>query len=290
MALAAASRREFVMCAPFAKERVVAEVLSAVREGVGIRLFTRWRPDEVAAGVSDTAVLSVVRSRGGSVHLFDRLHAKYYRNEENTLVGSANLTATALGWNRNPNLELLVAPLRGDAFAKIEQVLMEGCTVATDALAQEVDKIAALLPVTVPEVEVVEGIPSPQLWIPSLRMPSDLYQAYRLGASSLASRSGVAAAADLNYLDLPPGLEKDQFDQLVGHRIRTQPLFIQIDEYIKAPRRFGEMRRWLSEVAELDRSRAEDSWQTLMRWMFEFMPERYRRTTARHTEIISLAT
>src|SRR6478752_6932644 len=108
MELAAASRREFVMCAPFAKESVVSKVLSAVPKGVRIQLFTRWRPDEVAAGVSDTRVLSVVRSRGGAVYLYDRLHAKYYRNENDALIGSANLTATALGWGSNPNLELLV--------------------------------------------------------------------------------------------------------------------------------------------------------------------------------------
>lgn len=62
--LAASSRREFVMCAPFAKAAVVREVLAAIPEGVQIALYTRWRPDEVAAGVSDTEVLPAVRGRG----------------------------------------------------------------------------------------------------------------------------------------------------------------------------------------------------------------------------------
>src|SRR5690348_14297285 len=81
MELAASSREEFVMCAPFAKEAVVERVMSAVPVDVRVVLYTRWRPEEVAAGVSDTQVLQVLRSRGGPVYLHNRLHAKFYRNE-----------------------------------------------------------------------------------------------------------------------------------------------------------------------------------------------------------------
>src|ERR1700758_8643 len=99
MDLAASSRCEFVMCAPFAKQAVVSRVMSVVPNDVEVALYTRWRPEEVAAGVSDTQGLPILRSRGGVVYLHDRLHAKFYRNESQVLLGSANLTATALGWS-----------------------------------------------------------------------------------------------------------------------------------------------------------------------------------------------
>lgn len=288
MELAAASRREFVMCAPFAKEGVVSEVLSAVPEGVRIQLFTRWRPDEVAAGVSDTQVLPAVRSRGGVVYLYDRLHAKYYRNEHDALIGSANLTATALGWRPNSNLELLVASTDSD-IEVVERILGVESVLATEEIAREVDSLAALLPVFAPSAEVVKRAASPGLWIPRLRIPSDLYTAYRDGALALASRSGEAAAEDLSVLELPPGLDRAQFDALVGHRLRNQSLFRQIDHFLSAPRRFGEMRRYVRRILGCDQDQAEESWQTTMRWMFEFMPDRYLRNTFRHSEVVSLA-
>lgn len=287
--LAAASQREFVMCAPFAKEHVVTKVLSAVPAGVRVWLFTRWRPEEVAVGVSDTQVLSVVRSRGGVVYLYDQLHAKYYRNEQDVLLGSANLTATALGWNQNPNLELLVTSTQ-DAIETVEHILYKNCMVATDQLAREVDEIAALLPSVVRDVPAVRDAGRPDIWIPSLRMPSDLYTAYRYGSSSLAARSGEAAAEDLSVLDLPPGLDRGQFEALVAHRLRNMPVFAHIEDFLSEPRRFGEMRQLLARIARIDRKLAEESWQTTMRWMFEFLPQRYQCSTFRHSEVVSLTT
>lgn len=285
MELAAESRREFVMCAPFAKECVVSQVLSAVPDDVSIRLFTRWRPDEVAAGVSDTGVLGAVRSRGGAVLLHDRLHAKYYRHENGALIGSANLTATALGWSRNPNLELLIRS-RDPEISPLEEYLSAHSIVATDEIAREVDAIAAMLP-SVEVDEVIERGADPGIWIPALRMPSDLFAAYDGGPSSLATRSAGAAAADLQVLDLPVGLRRDQFYSLVGHRLSSQPVFAKIDEYLTQPRRFGEMRGMLSRGVGLDRDQAEQSWQTLVRWMLEFLPTRYAHSTFRHSEVVS---
>jgi hypothetical protein len=217
LGLAAASQREFVMCAPFAKATVVAEVVSAVPAGVRIVLFTRWRPDEVAAGVSDTEVLAVVRERGGVVYLHDRLHAKYYRNEESALIGSANLTATALGWTSTPNLELLVAS-SDNGIDLMERELIANGIIATDEIAQEVDTIAELLPAGNEALENPVQSMGSAYWIPYLRMPSDLFAAYEYGSACLASRSAEAAAADLSALDLPPGLSREQFDVLVARR------------------------------------------------------------------------
>jgi hypothetical protein len=285
--LAAASRREFVMCAPFAKEAVITDVIAVVPGGVEIVLYTRWRPDEVAAGVSDTEVLNVLRSRGGVVYLHDRLHAKFYRNEDRVLLGSANLTATALGWAPTPNLELLVE----SDFASIvamERVLSVESAVATDQLAREVEEIAKLLPTHAIHEEVPTPTQPVDLWVPSLRMPSDLFTAYSSGGQSLTARSSAAAAIDLAVLDLPVGLDRAQFDTLVGHRVRQQPFFQNLDGYLDQPRRFGEVRQKISQLKGFNRAQAEDAWQTTMRWMLEFLPRRYGRDVYRNSEVFSI--
>lgn len=285
--LAADARQDFVMCAPFAKEAVVSKVVAAVPGGVRILLFTRWRPDEVAAGVSDTEVLQVIRSRGGVVYLHDRLHAKFYRNERRALIGSANLTATALGWMHQPNLELLVTS-DDNQIGSLERTLIASSVVATDQIAQEIEEIAGQLP-TLTTIEAVDEEANDAIWIPALRMPSDLFKAYKDGAGSLASRSASAATVDLRALELPTGLTRVQFDLLVANRLLRQPIFTHIDEFLDESKRFGEMRDLVSRVAGLDRDQADESWQTIVRWMLEFLPKRYMHNTYRHSEVVSLA-
>lgn len=284
--LAASARHKFVMCAPFAKQMVIDRLLEKIPAGVELLLITRWRPEEVAAGVSDTTVLESMWSRKGVVYLHDRLHAKYYRNESQVLLGSANLTATALGWSAVPNLELLVE-VRSDHIEWLENLLLAEGVVATQAMADEVEGIAKLLPkgVTAELREKVAGDAAPVEWIPQLRAPSSLYSAYVKGVGLLTTRSAPAAAADLAALDLPPGLDERQFKHLVGHRLRVRPLFIELDQFVEKPRRFGEVSRMLAERNSCDRVEADEVWQTVMRWMLEFMPDRYERHIVRHTEV-----
>lgn len=286
--LAQTSRREFVMCAPFAKEAIVERVLSAVPADVDLVLYTRWRPEEVAAGVTDTGVLGLLQARGGKVFLHDQLHAKYYRNETGVLLGSANLTAAALGWSPRPNLELLT---RSDEnrISALERQLSSESSEATKELADEVDRVAALLPKREPGTALCDRAPCPVpggLWIPQLRLPSDLYVAYSDGIDALTERSGTAAAIDLAFLDLPAGLAKEPFEAVVGHRILSQPLFQKIDRFLLQPRRFGEVRRRIEELVNLERPQAELVWQIIMRWIFEFQPHRYSYEVHRHSEVV----
>lgn len=136
-----------------------------------------------------------------------------------------------------------------------------------------------------------EAVPSGsdvQVWIPSLRMPADLFTAYSSGTSALAARSAVAAAGDLAVLDLPAGLSRPQFEILVGHRLRSQALFKSIDDLLSQPRRFGEVRQLIGSLAGCGRAEADEHWQTTMRWMLEFLPKRYSHRVFRHSEVVSL--
>jgi phosphatidylserine/phosphatidylglycerophosphate/cardiolipin synthase-like enzyme len=126
------ARSTLTLCAPFVKGPVLKRVLDATAESVSVELFTRWRPEEVAAGVSDTVVLDIAESRGGRVLLCDRVHAKFMRFDDRVLIGSANLTATALGWTALPNLELLIeVPANTAQLRELEDRLRRESIVAT---------------------------------------------------------------------------------------------------------------------------------------------------------------
>ena len=96
---------------------------------VFVRIVTRWRAREVAAGVSDLAVFEITNDRRNTaLDLLDDLHAKLYLADNKGLIGSANLTAPALGWATRNNVEILMAVRRGDPdVERLLKTLGYGC-------------------------------------------------------------------------------------------------------------------------------------------------------------------
>jgi len=286
------ARRRALLCAPFAKSAVVERLLAALGPGVEIELFTRWRPEEVAAGVSDPAVLGPVQERGGSVFLCDSLHAKLFRFDERNLIGSANLTAKALGWTADSNLELLVEAEAGlTALTALESELRATSVRATEEIAAEVERVAALLP-RAAKSDPPGQEPAPVgpavggLWRPHLREPRDLFVAYAEGLERLSEASATAAAADLASLEIAAGLDRERFEDLVGTRLLQAPLIQRVDDLLARSRRFGEVRDVFAAGLGLDREEANHAWQTAMRWMLYFLPQRYERSVPSHSEIM----
>ena len=121
--LMAAAEEEIVLAAPFIKVSALAGVLEHASQRVRVTCITRWRAEEVAAGVSDLAVFDVLGARAGAtLLLWPRLHAKYFRADHRCLIGSANVTGRALGWVRPANVELLVGlPSTHPRLAAFEQ-------------------------------------------------------------------------------------------------------------------------------------------------------------------------
>lgn len=284
--IARSATRELVLCAPFAKVGVVERLLAVVQRAPEVLLFTRWRPEEVAAGVSDTAVLGAVEARGGRVLLHDRLHAKYYRNQDQAVLGSANLTGAALGWAPGVNLELL-APAELSVCRGLEELLLAESVVATEAIAEQVDQIAAQLPRAEPALpDLKQEADDLGAWTPALRQPSDLFLAYRDGIERLSAASSQAALRDLRHLEIPTGLDKKQFYGVVASRLLQQPVVRAVDIELAEPRRFGHMTAMLDRLLQVGAEEASQRWQSLMRWLLEFLPHRYGRRVNNWSEII----
>ena len=114
--LVAAAEREVILCAPFVKAKVLRIILEAVPPAVPVRIVTRWRPAEIASGLSDLEVYDIAKERlHTELRLLDSLHAKLYVADNDCLVGSANLTAAALGWRPDPNVEILLHVSRSNS-------------------------------------------------------------------------------------------------------------------------------------------------------------------------------
>ncbi|WP_278392250.1 phospholipase D family protein [Sphingobium yanoikuyae] len=221
----ARAEKNVLLCAPFIKLGVARRLLAAVGSDVAVEIVTRWHAEEVAAGVSDLAVFDLVASRPGiTMRLLDNLHAKLYAADDQLLAGSADLTATALGWCDDPNLELLM-PVPADA----EAVLRCRAALAAARLATAEERAAIQA--------VVDGLERPPLpnsktvddamagpWLPKLAAPERLYSAYVPSARDRLTRSAIEAADhDLQALAIAPGLTEPVFRNQVAERFSTMP-------------------------------------------------------------------
>ncbi|MFM6208190.1 phospholipase D family protein, partial [Planktothrix sp.] len=93
---------EIIIAAPFIKASILKKLLDSIKSGLPIKCVTRWFPEEVLAGVTDLEVWLIIESYpNSSLWLRNDLHAKYYRADQQCLIGSANLTANALGWSHH---------------------------------------------------------------------------------------------------------------------------------------------------------------------------------------------
>jgi hypothetical protein len=302
-ALCSEAKGTVVLVAPFAKAPIIDRLFAQINPRVAIRCVTRWRPDEILSGVSDIEIWESIRARkGAELWLHPSLHAKYYRVDDSCLVGSANLTATALGYTPRPNLELLLSvPNNHPDLVGFEQQIFKNAVRVTDEFYEYVQAtISGLKSDFIKEKIIAFDLrPEPQnliaplvgaeAWLPTLRNPKDLYVVYSGRVYELTTASQYAALLDLQELDIPPGFSKKAFESCAAMVLLQKPMIQKIDAFIAQPRRFGSVKEFLSKQACADIEDFDPSiaWQTLMRWLLYFFKDRYKVEQTNYSEVFS---
>lgn len=279
------AREELLLVAPFIKVNTLSTLLAEVAPSVQVTCVTRWRLEEILAGVSDIEVWPLLKKRPNSqLYLRSDLHAKYYRADQQVLVGSANLTNAALGWSNRPNFELLINNLHEKPF---EHLLFNNAFLVDDGLYQHIYQAVLsgysqdnhtdeLISETLNETnELFET--------PRLRHPESLYVAYSKGLNQLSVSSTLAVQNDLALLQIPLGLEKHAFESYVAFQLLQLPLIREIDNFLIVPRRFGAVTKFLEGYVQ---GNSTFIWQTIMRWLLYFLPERYEVNVYSYSEVI----
>jgi len=298
------AERELLLVAPFIKLTTLSQLLHKVKLSVVVKCVTRWRPEEIATGVSDIEVWRLLRDRpNSSLWLKNDLHAKYYRADLHCLVGSANLTQTALGWSSYPNLELLIpAASNNPILQSFEQELTRKMIQVDDDLYEQMKlTVEHFLHSQGSTVAITDDDYYPtqskddmdacpvdfDQWIPTLRRPEYLFFAYTGQKNRLTEISWNLAHNDLQVLHIPNYLTKDAFNTYVGALLLQMPIIKHIDEFVRVPQRFGAVVNLLKSLpcANDPEFHAEQSWQTLMRWLCYFLPNRYALSIPNHSEV-----
>jgi hypothetical protein len=289
----AAAKRSLVIAAPFVKVGALKAIFEVVPENIEILIYTRWRPEEVARGVSDTAILPLVESRAGSVWLCDTLHAKIFLVDyEYALIGSANVTAAGLGLSKSPNFEILTPlSIETAVAAQFLRDLHERSRQATPEIAKSV--IAAAAAFQIPDVlldpdsdnEIVEY---PRRWVPRFRSPDRLFDLYADPDWRSSVKPNDLALLDLLGMQVPRSLDRKAFELHVRERVLMSPAVLAIDAMLTEPQRFGALtdalRNFDPELSHADR---QNLLQISLRWMLYFASDIYELSSPKYSEIVS---
>lgn len=280
-----------VIAAPYIISPTIRRLLDAIPDTVSeCTCITRWLPEDIASGVCDLEILDdLAQARGGRLLVHPHLHAKYYSNGAQSLVGSANLTARGLGWYTPSNVELLVAlPPEFAGLAAWEQSLLNSAVEATAQLREQIrlqaeDLKQAGLPRHVPEVEDGAGEEEePALWVPQCPTPDRLWQVYRgRGADTMVSSALEATQDDLVALSPPQGLTQDLFKAYVPGILKQMPLLVEIDKLASSGLTDTKAHEFLADrLGGTDQEVDYDGvWRVVKQWLVHFFPDTYRLET-----------
>ncbi|UCI07327.1 phospholipase D family protein [Mesorhizobium sp. B1-1-8] len=266
-----------LLCAPFIKLGVAKRLLAAISPNVAVEIVTRWHAEEVAAGVSDLAVFDLAVSRPGvTMRLLDNLHAKLYASDHSLLAGSANLTATALGWCDDPNLELLIAVRPDDEAVVRCRLALSAARLATAGERAAIQAVVdgfqrPLLPAGKPVDEALA-----ELWLPKLAAPERLYAAYLPSARERLTSSSIEAADhDLRALAIEPNLNEAAFRARVAERFSTMPAVSTVLTAAQDDLSDAAATELVQTLVGTSDMSAIARWQIVREWLTYFLREKY---------------
>lgn len=285
------AERELLIVAPFVKVEALRRLLSKRRATAEVTFVTRWRADEIALGVSDVGAFDVIAELSGKTFLVNRLHAKYFRSDSRVLMGSANVTATALGWARTPNLELLGEIPRDESSYSFERTLFAEGIEVDEQLASRFREIELEVrssdpnPVGPEAAQATDEGPDLLRLLP--RDPRDLWLAYISENDLLSPDQSGRMRELLRYLGLPVGLQDEgSLVAAAGAAMWLDPIVAEFYRWLEVDRRFGEVTDFIQERTQSSREAASYDAQTLLRALLHFLPTRFQSDRPRYSEIV----
>lgn len=281
-ALVNGAQQHVLLCAPFIKVKVLRTILSRVNEDVSVRIITRWRAAEVASGISDLEVFELTHERPHTkLALLDDLHAKLYLADNDGLAGSANLTATALGWADRSNVELLLPVTRADKEVTRLLQRLDYAEPATYSIRSAIEAEAAALKTV--ELDEGKGVSDSLLtapsraWLPSCAAPERLYLIYEnAGTTTVVEGTREDGLADLRALHVPSGLPPKVFEEEVHSTLLMMPAFRQIIDRLPKGLTDSEGTSAVLEVRpDLNQPQAALQWRIVRDWISEFFRDEF---------------
>ena len=283
------AQNDVLIIAPFIRTEALSRLINFIGKQVAIKIVTRWRPSDLVAGASDLGVFDLAQKRQIPLFLRNDLHAKLFIADSTCLVGSANITATGLGFRVPANFELLVEiPRTSPEIVDFEKILFNGAIQATkelqnqlQILIDDLDKSDTITSrITDQESTITALYPN---WVPQTMNPEELYSVYLDDVSKL-SRTAKIMKQELQPFGLPSGLTIKDFRAWIASSISQTPLVNMVDEHIKEHGAINEthLQKVLITIGvDTKKYSSHNVLQVLERWLTYFLSSDFE--TARDT-------
>lgn len=263
--------QNLLIAAPYIKEDALSRVLAAVQADASLTCITRWNPHDLAVGASDAECRSMVVDSGGAFMLHPSLHAKFYRVDDEVLIGSANLTSSAMGWSPQPNLEILCRAGEDFDSLSFQQQLLNGAREMSDDEFQQWEAIARITKDD--ESAISDSQLLLDIWRPATRDPVHLELSYRGREDQIASfDEREAARRDLQALLVPAGLSDEDVRMWAAACLLASP-FANTVIQLNPSDDLTESYQTLARTYGLDNTEARRDMETVQNWLALLAPE-----------------
>ena len=265
-----AEARLLVIAVPYIKAGALTKVLSEVSPDVSLICITRWSLHDLVLGASDIECRTIVSKFGGSFRLHPSLHAKYYRIDDVVLIGSANLTSSAMGWTRQPNLEILCRAGKDFDAGTFQKELLRDAREISD---QEFLRWEVVAKAHAQSKSLLsDRQPLLDNWRPSTREPRHIELAYLGREEAIASFDEQRAAEqDIQTLLIPPGLADEQVRAWVSVHLLKAPFTNSVIQLQNMKPQ--DASRQLADTHNLRITDARRDMETVHNWLAFFAPE-----------------
>ena len=212
---------------------------------------------------------------------------KLFATNNSCLVGSANITNTALGWRTPANLELLVDVPRTDSnVVAFEKELLTGAVRATaehrtylQNLMNKLDQNSAVMQVAINDL-AVNGVLPPS-WLPRTKNPDELYLYYS-GNHDFGRTVAQTMSEEIEQIGLPSGMSEENFRMWVAAAITQTPLVCKVKQYLDEHGEVTEAVLFdlLTNIGVNTQVHSfREVLQVLERWLTYFLPDHYETTS-----------
>ena len=256
--------------APYIKTDALIKTLDVIKPDAQLTCVTQWTPHDLTSGASDADCRSIIKGVGGRFLLHSSLHAKYYRFDDAVLVGSANLTSSAMGWTPQPNFEILCHP--GDDFdvAEFESELLKDARQITD---EEFLQWKSLEKISERNDNTSILYPRIDNWKPATRDPRHILMSYQGQENEIASFDEQRATRlDLRELVIPPGLTNEEIQVWMSTCLLAASFTNSVIKLIDNPDVTASY-QFLANKYGLGLTEARRDMETVQNWLVYFVPE-----------------
>ena len=290
---------------PYIKKEVIERLTSNVSADVKIQMICSWKIEDLAKGVSDIEVYTLLKKKGHHLFYCPSLHLKTYLFDDvHLLTGSANLTSKGLGICNDANLETLVEvdPIPNNYAIYLKEILKKSFLITDEIynqIAGIVSKFSEKNDFDTTELKELEKnfrniIMKKDYFLiselPMTNSPKELYEEILNIKDGSVVEPVVAHDIALYALGQKEWDHTEAFESYLSVRFFSHPFIVKLCGFIDRPRRFGEFKEWVqnncTNVPVPSRRELTENVQVLYGWLKALGKDKFEYSRPGHSEIL----